>query len=103
MIGLNQLQGTPANGEPLFVGVRRLLFFAVYGRDGAPDGVRGRIDDAVHQVLDCRRRAVFGLGLRAAQAEQKKKRSRKKGQASHEFKPEACFRQNAGNRIGCCH
>ena len=45
--GFNQLQGTPANGEPLFVGVRRLLFFAVYGRDGAPDGVRGRIDDTV--------------------------------------------------------
>jgi hypothetical protein len=43
------------------------------------------------------------LGLRAAQAEQQKKHSRKKKQASHEFKPETCFRQNAGNRIGCSH
>src|ERR1700722_9465359 len=88
--GFEQLKGAAANRGPLLGGVMRLLYLAFRGdrgRDGVPDRVRGRIDNAVHQIFDGRRGTIFGLRLlsRAGRAKRETNQSPKPRPPSHGF------------------
>ncbi len=58
---LNERQCTRADRLPLFVGARPSVFYARCGgyvRHRIPKGIGGRVDNAVHQFLNCRGQAV---------------------------------------------